>query len=203
MSSTVFRDVVLLAVLGFVFMVVAMLPYLNPEATKDETEPPGNVVVTVTWPPGNTDVDTWVTGPGEPLAVGYSNHNGLLWNLLRDDLGTQPDLTGLNFENAYTRGVPAGEYVVNVHCYRCPVLPVRVAVEVALKTDLAGKGGMRVLATTSLDIVSAGQELTALAFRLREGGELVEGSMDSVYRPLRAASQGGDRFGNRWQRWQP
>lgn len=185
MNSTIFRDVLLLLLLGFVAMVVWMLPHLNPPALEFDTEAPGNVIAHIVWPEGNTDVDMWVTGPGEAQPVGYSNKGGLLWNLLRDDLGTMPDATPLNYENAYTRGIVPGEYVVNVHCYRCPVLPVPVQVEVSIQTDDGDKSSMRIIATTSVTLGLDGEERTALRFRLTREGELVAGSMNHVFRPLR------------------
>lgn len=185
-TGTVFRDFTLLMVLGFVAMVVWLLPHVNPPAQSAEAEPPGNVVVAITWPLGDIDVDLWVTGPGEFTPVGYSNKGGVLFNLLRDDLGNLPDATPLNYENAYSRGVIAGEYVVNVHCYRCPTLPQRVDVEVSINDGASGKG-TRLVATTSAELRVNGQERTALRFRLDARGNLEPGSVNNVYRPLRAA----------------
>lgn len=190
MNNTVFRDFVLLMVMGFVAMVVWMLPHINPPATDMDTEPPGNVVAHILWPEGNTDVDLWVTGPGEVRPVGYSNKGGLLWNLLRDDLGTSPDATPLNYENAYTRGITPGEYIINVHCYRCPVPPVPVDVEISLKTDDGAKSDMKILATTKAILEMTGEELTALRFKLTKDGELVKGSLNHLFQPLRAHKEG-------------
>lgn len=189
-SGTVFRDFTLLMVLAFVCMVVWLLPHVNPPADDAAAPPPGNVIVAITWPEGNTDVDMWVMGPGEMNPVGYSNKGGVLFNLLRDDLGTLPDATPLNYENAYTRGITAGEYIVNVHCYRCPVVPQRVSVEVSVNDGKPGKG-MDPVATTALDLTANGQEKTALRFKLDDKGRLVPSSLNAVFRPLRAA-KGGD-----------
>lgn len=186
MNSTIFRDVLLLLLLGFMAMVVWMLPHINPPAKDAEAEPPGNVIAHITWPEGNNDVDMWVTGPEEMQPVGYSNKGGLLWNLLRDDLGNSPDATSLNYENAFTRGIVAGEYIVNVHCYRCPITPVPVQVEVSVKTENGNKSSMKILATTSVTLGIEGEEQTALRFRLTPEGELVPGSLNHVFRPLRA-----------------
>ena len=185
-SSTVFRDFTLLMVLGFVAMVVWLLPHVNPPASQSHADPPGNVVVAITWPEGDIDVDLWVTGPGELNPVGYSNKGGVLFNLLRDDLGSMPDATPLNYENAYSRGLLEGEYIVNVHCYRCPVVPQKVAVEVSANDGAAGKGSRRI-ATTSLELTANGQERTALRFRLDAAGKLVPDSLNSIFRPLRNA----------------
>jgi hypothetical protein len=187
MNRTVFRDLMMLMLLGFVAMVIWMLPFINPPATDNNSEPPGNVVAHITWPEGDTDVDMWVSGPGEIRPVGYSNHNGVLWNLLRDDLGKMPDATPLNYENAYTRGILSGEYIINVHCYRCPVLPVPVQVEVSVKRKGTGKQGMRILAVTTVKLETNGEELTAVRFKLDRDGQLVKGSMNHFYEPLRAS----------------
>jgi hypothetical protein len=189
-TGTVFRDFSLLMVLGFVAMVIWLLPHVNPPASSSDADPPGNIVVAITWPEGNTDIDLWVTGPGEPRPVGYSNKGGVLFNLLRDDLGNFPDATPFNYENAYSRGIVAGEYIVNVHCYRCPVVPQTVHVEVSINDGKPGKG-MKPLATTSVELSRTGEERTALRFTLTADGTLVENSLNNVFRPLRSAAVSG------------
>jgi hypothetical protein len=208
MGRTTFRDLLMIMLLGFVFMIVAMIPHLNPPATEDDAEPPGNVIAHITWPKGNIDVDMWVMGPGEIVPVGYSNKGGLLWNLLRDDLGGN-DATDLNYENAYTRGIIPGEYIINVHCYRCYTFPVPVTVEVSVKRESDGntKTPLRVIATTLVELHSNGEEATALRFTLDREGNLEPGSMNHVFRPLRAMKKssagdhhpGGMRMKSAWE----
>ena len=62
------------------------------------------------------DVDLWVQAPRE-VPVGFWNLGGTTFNLLRDDLGGEGDATNENYEISYSRGIPPGEYVVNVHMY--------------------------------------------------------------------------------------
>ncbi len=202
MGKRTFLDMLMIMLLGFVFMIISMLPHLNPPATEDNSEPPGNVIAHITWPKGNTDVDMWITGPGELVPVGYSNKGGRLWNLLRDDLGDQTDATDINYENAYTRGITPGEYIINVHCYRCPILPVPVDVEVSVKRDDDNgvKTPLKIIATTRVTLHQAKEELTAIRFKLDKDGNLEEGSMNHVYRELRAMTSddhdmGGDPRG--------
>jgi hypothetical protein len=185
-TGIVFRDFSMLMVLGFVAMVVWLLPHVNPPADSSEAEPPGNLIVAITWPEGDTDIDLWVTGPGELKPVGYSNKGGVLFNLLRDDLGDRPDATPLNYENAYSRGIVPGEYIINVHCYRCPVVPQKVHVEVSINDGNSRKGTRRV-ASTSLELTANGQEKTALRFKLDGAGKVEPDSLNAVFRPLRAA----------------
>ena len=187
MSRTLFRDFLFLAMFVFVIMVVWMLPFLNPVATDDDVEPPGNLIAYITWPEGATDVDLWVHGPGEPNPVGYSNKGGVLWNLLRDDLGMRPDATPINFENSYTRGILPGHYIINVHCYTCPVVPVKVHVELTIKvTD----DKIEPLASTVVELQRNKEELTAIRFDLTSDGKIVPGSMNHVYQSLRTWAPG-------------
>jgi len=186
-SSNVWKDFTMLLVMAFFVMVVWMLPHLNPPAVEDRDEPPGNLIVHISWPKGNTDVDLWLMAPGEPRAVGYSNKSGAIWNLLRDDVGDGVDMTDLNYENAYTRGIPPGEYVFNLHCYRCPVLPVEVVMEIRVKSPEGDKGSAPLLQTRAT-LVSNSEEITAVRFRLDKSGKLVEGSMNHFFEQLRAAT---------------
>jgi hypothetical protein len=104
-DATVFRDVILLALLGFVTIVVLLLPHLNPPTKEEQASPAaGNLIVEVRWADQiDADVDLWVEAPGDE-AVGYSNKGGHIFNLLRDDLGHKGDITGLNYEMAFSRG---------------------------------------------------------------------------------------------------
>jgi hypothetical protein len=186
-GDVVFRDVIFLALAGFVAMVLLLLPFINPPATANEGTPaPGNVIVELNWPKEmDTDVDLWVEAPGD-APVGYSNKGGLIFNLLRDDLGSQSDVTDINYEVSYSRGVPAGEYTVNAHLYRdmSGRLPVPVSISVSVKPtpQIAAK---RIL-TTKLELQHQGQELTAFRFSLDEDGNLVVGSVYDLPKPLRS-----------------
>ena len=168
-----------------------ILPLINPPAKEDNTEPPGNVIASIVWPEGNNDVDMWLTGPQELNPVGYSNKSGLLWNLLRDDVGDGVDATPLNYENAYTRGILEGEYIVNVHCYRCSKFPIPVTLEIGVKKD--DESGTRTLVTTSAELNRNGQEITMLRFKLDKDANLVQGSMSDLFKQLRDKSSDGTR----------
>src|SRR3546814_9135229 len=90
-DGTVFRDVLMLALLGFMVIVVVLLPHLNPPTKAAASDPPGNIIVEVRWPDDiDVDVDLWVKGPTS-RPIGYSNQSGPLFNLLRDDLGRARD----------------------------------------------------------------------------------------------------------------
>lgn len=183
-ADTVFRDMLFIVLFGFIACVVLLLPFVNPpaEASDKDADPPGNVLIEARWADGlAADVDLWVQGPdGNP--VGYSRKSGPLFNLLRDDLGSAGDVGPLNYETSYSRGVLAGEYVVNVHAYRGKY-PVEVFVVASVKTSPHQSAQPLVKATVTLD--REGQELTAFRFRLTADGRLVPGSVSKVFRGVR------------------
>lgn len=186
-SDTVFRDVIFLALAGFVAIVLLLIPHLNPPAkAENDTPSPGNVIVELRWPDEiNADVDLWVEAPGD-VPVGYSNKGGLVFNLLRDDLGLHADFSQLNYEVSYSRGIPEGEYTVNLHLYRdlSGKLPINANVVVSIKPspDQAAK---QVLATKVL-LKTEGEEVTAFRFSLDQKARLVKGSVHDLPKPLRS-----------------
>jgi hypothetical protein len=187
-GGTVFRDVVMLALAGFVVLVIMLLPHLNPPGAKtaDDTTPPGNVIVEVRWPDEiDADVDLWVQAPGD-IPVGYSNKGGAAFNLLRDDLGKRVDVTGLNYETSYSRGIVPGEYTVNLHLYRNPSRTYPVPVTVVTSVKQSASQAARQLLASKVMLAREGEEMTVYRFRLTEAGALVAGSVHSLDKPLRA-----------------
>ncbi len=182
--GTVFRDVILLALIGFVAMVIMLLPHVTPK--KEETEEqkaPGNVVVEMHWPNSMPyDVDLWVQAPRE-IPVGFWNMGGHTFNLLRDDLGGEFDATDENYEISYSRGIPQGEYIVNVHMYGplTPGVTLPVTVVVSVKPKY---GDLSQILKTTVNLTRRNQEETAYRFRLDADGELVEGSVSTLRRSL-------------------
>lgn len=189
-SGTIFRDVIMLALCGFVAVVVLLLPHINPKVEAKEQQtiaPPGDVVVEILWPDTlDVDVDLWVLAPGD-VPVGYSNKGGYYFNLLRDDLGHRADPTNINYEVSYTRGAPAGEYVVNLHLYRNNdgVYPVPVKVLASLRRS--DRFTTTRLVETRVELNREGREVTAFRFTLGANGELVAGSVNSLQKDLRSA----------------
>jgi hypothetical protein len=187
--GTVFRDTIMLALAGFVSIVVLLLPHINSKAKEADSadRAPGNVIVEIQWADGlDADVDLWVRAPGD-RPVGYSNKAGAFFNLLREDLGKQMDVTDLNYEVAYTRGTPAGDYIVNLHLYRALTKSIPVNVKVVASVRLNAQGDSQPLVTTTVPLNKVGQELTAIRFSLDSQGRLIAGSLNSLYKPLRSA----------------
>ena len=189
-GDTVFRDVIMLALAGFIAIVIILLPHLNPPAKAVESAPPpGNIIVEIRWADAlDTDVDLWVQAPGD-VPVGYSNQSGVIFNLLRDDRGHRDDVSKVNYEVAYTRGMPAGEYTVNVHLYRnmSDKLPIPVTVVASVKANPKVSAIRLVKSDVALEYLN--QELTVFRFRLNEKGKLVPGSVHTLPKKLRTAAR--------------
>jgi hypothetical protein len=185
MTPILVRDLLMNMLLGLTALVVLVLAQINPIAKNnpDSTKPPGAIAVTIAWPAGNYDVDLWVIGPGEKKAVGYSNKSGVLFSLLRDDLGITNDSGPLNLENAFARDMPAGEYIINIHGFSIGEKPLPVHIEVSL-----GRETMTLLVNTDMDIGQK-QERTVVRFSLDDQGRVIPESVNRVFRPLRSATK--------------
>ena len=183
-TGTVFRDVILLALIGFVAMVVMLLPHISPKKNQTEDhKAPGNVIVEMHWPSEMPyDVDLWVKAPNEG-PVGFWNQGGEVFNLLRDDLGAEGNATNENYEVSYSRGIPPGEYVVNAHMYGYIKTGVKVPVKIVVSVKRPMEDVRQILQTT-INLLHQNQEVTAFRFRLDGEAELVPGSVSTLRRPL-------------------
>jgi hypothetical protein len=198
-SDVVFRDVITLALLGFVALVIIMLPHINPPLKKDEAksiDPPGNVIVEARWDDGvDADIDLWVQGP-EDVPVGYSNLSGQLFSLLRDDIGKRNDASELNYENSYSRGIRPGEYIVNLHMYfnRASTWPIKAKVLVSLVKTRGTSRYTEQILVSDVNLTRLGEEKTVFRFKLDKDGNLVKSSVNAAEKLLRTEPQGGFDF---------
>ncbi len=187
-GGIIFRDVTLLALSGFVALVVMMIPFINPIAEAEQetnaTEP-GNVIVEIHWPQElDADVDLWVKAPGD-MPIGYSNKGSALVNLLRDDLGHFNDLTESNYEVTYSRGIVAGEWTVNLHAFRMdPGQPPPYAIRTVVSVMRPEFNRPKQILEKVTDLTRLGQERTVFRFKLSEEGKLIRGSTNDLQRPL-------------------
>ena len=187
-SGFIFRDVILNTLLFFAVIIIITIPFINPigKKTAERLEPPGNVIVNISWNKDiDADVDLWVEAPGD-VPVGYSNQSGNIFNVLRDDLGNFNDALKINFENAYSRGAPAGEYIINLHLYRVSNWedPVDVNIEILVKNHESSKIN-KILHTTAT-LTHVGHELTVFRFILDDNGDLDDNSIHNTFIPLRS-----------------
>jgi hypothetical protein len=191
-TDTVFRDVILLALAGFMAIVLLLLPHINPPGKVEDTadDPPGNVIVELFWDnERDVDVDLWVRAPGD-VPVGYSNRGGIFFNLLRDDLGNYKDTTPINYEVAYSRGIASGEHITNVHLYRydgSTFGPINVKLLITV-VDPDTKVRNQIL-ERDLVMETEGEEITVFRFRLNESGALDPDSVNNLPVALRTGSK--------------
>ena len=176
------------------FMLIVALLILEVQQVKKETKTedektPGNISVYVFWPDNiDMDIDTHLSAPGGEH-VWFAQLAGPTWNLLRDDTGMPGSIAGRdprNFENAYTRGIPAGEYIVNVHVYRGKptMYPVQVEVEVRITADVTkGKSAQKIV-SQKVTVYRTGEEATAVRFRIDDKMTLVPGSVNHVFKSI-------------------
>lgn len=162
-------------------VIVIVLTQVNPKAkpSEESTKPPGDIMVCIFWQGGH-DVDLWGTAPGQAKATGYSNKNGEVLDLVRDDLGKDA-LTRPRTECQFARGLPDGRWVFNIHGFSINAPEVMVHAEIRL----GGEFGFSLLLERDLTIKQR-QERTIAQFRLA-GGKVVPGSVSEVAVPLRSA----------------
>src|SRR5258708_18723243 len=176
--------------LGFAYLVVGAVALAHVRKQQEETSgatPPGAVMVDIRWDDKiDADVDLWVQAPGD-VPVGYSNKAGMIFNLLRDDLGHSGDPNSMNYEVAYGRGRWPGEYTVNAMLYRSRdrSLPLPVHAQVLLQDD--GGAGQQVVAS-NVEFSFEGQEMTVFRFRLDDKGAFVADSVNRIHKDLRSAA---------------
>lgn len=186
--NVVFRDMLTLALAGILVILMILLPHINPpkKENSEDIKTPGNLIVELIWDKNiNVDLDLWVAGPsGGP--VGFSNQNGKLFNLLRDDLGNFNDITELNYENSFSRGIPDGKYSVNVHWYTnsAKVEQVNARIVVSIKKNETRTTTKKVL-TREITLTDVGREVTIFNFMI-EDGELIPETVNSE--PVRMVS---------------
>lgn len=183
-SGTIFRDVIMLALIGFVAMVILLLPHLKKSAVEaQDHRAPGNLIVEMHWPSDMPyDVDLWVMGPNS-TPVGFRNQGNQIFNLLRDDLGVEGDATNENYEVSYSRGIAAGDYIVNVHMYSLVPPGVKIPVKVVISVRKDMEATKQIL-QTEIVLVRRNQEETAFRFRVTGDGDLVENSVTTLRQRL-------------------
>ena len=183
-TDTVFRDMTMLALSGFVIIVLLLLPWLNIVAQDEATkEPSGSVIVEVLWPDDrNVDVDLWVKSPDD-AAVGFSNMAGYYFNLLRDDRGTQFDTTPINYEISYSRGIAAGEYQANLHLYATdggPPINAKVIISVVEPDQRARTAIIK----KDVTLKKFNEEITVARWTLSNKGKLKPDSVHALKKSL-------------------
>jgi len=174
-TSDPFTDLLFNALLGFTFLFLIAIMFMNPIAKKGIIDPKAEYIITIAWPDNNPDdVDTWVEDPNGNL-IWFRNREAGLVHLDRDDRGQINDTITVNGEKIQNplnqevvtiRGVVPGEYVVNVHYYATETgLPLPVTVKVA-KVNPA----LEIVYYGNTILEKKGDEKTAVRFVIDKSG---------------------------------
>ena len=190
-NDVVFRDVILLALTGFISMVILLIPFVNPPTEEESSStPPGNVIVELFWDnKRDVDIDLWVQAPDD-IPVGYSNKGGLFFNLLRDDLGIYKDNSPVNYEVSYSRGISKGTYIANVHLYREDKSPFQpIIAELLISVVDPDTNKRRQILKTTKKLEEIGKEITVFQFELDKKGKLNKNTINNEYVMLRSGNK--------------
>ncbi|MGV6825343.1 MAG: hypothetical protein ACWA5Q_00045 [bacterium] len=177
-STDPFTDLLFNALLGFTFLFLVSIMFMNPIAKLGNVKMKAEYMITITWPDQRPDdIDLWVQDPyGE--TVSYLKKDAGWLHLDRDDQGNvkdtvmvdgQPVVYPVNQEVVTIRGIVAGEYVVNLYHYEDrsgePV-PVNVKIEKV-------NPSLQVVFLDDVELQEQYQEKTVLRFTLSGDGSFI------------------------------
>ena len=173
-----FTDLLFNALLGFVFLFMVAILFMNPIAKLGTANLKAEFIITLTWPDNQPDdLDIWVEDPHGEI-VSYLQREAGWLHLDRDDRGSLNDtieingekiLHPINQEVVTMRGIISGEYVVNVYYYESVT---RGPVSATVQIDKINP----VLETVFFDRIvleSQDVEKTVVRFRVSDRGEVV------------------------------
>ena len=177
LRSDPFTDLLFNALLGFTFLFLVAIMFMNPEAKSGIIDPKAEYIITITWEDNSPDdVDTWVEDPEGQILWFRTPEAGLL-HLDRDDRGLVNDtitIAGeevqnpLNQEVVTLRGVVKGEYIVNLHYYASETgTPVDVNVRLVKVNPK-----LEVIYYGTVNLEKRGDEKTAVRFKIGGDGDV-------------------------------
>ena len=176
-KSDPFTDLLFNALLGFTFLFLVAIMFMNPEAKSGIIDPKAEYILTITWEDYNEDdIDVWVENPDGNVLWFKDPEQGLL-HLDRDDRGMLNDVimvngeelqNPLNQEVVTLRGVVTGEYIVNLHYY-ATITEKPVDVNVRL---VKVNPSLEVIYYDIVTLEKAGDEKTAFRFRIGRNGKI-------------------------------
>jgi hypothetical protein len=172
-----FTDLLFNALLGFTFLFLVAIMFMNPEAKSGIIDPKAEYIITVTWEDNSPDdIDTWIEDP-EGQLIWFRNPAAGLLHLDRDDRGLINDtitingeevLNPLNQEVVTLRGVVPGEYVLNIHYY---ATETEKPVDVNIRLDKVNPR-LEVKYYETVTLEKKGDEKTALRFKVSKDGDI-------------------------------
>lgn len=177
LRSDPFTDLLFNALLGFTFLFLVAIMFMNPEAKTGIIDPKAEYILTITWEDNSPDdVDVWVEDPDGQIVWFRTPEAGLL-HLDRDDRGLVNDTITINGEEVQNplnqevvtlRGVVQGEYVVNLHYYASETgKPVDVNVRLAKVNPK-----LEIVYYGTVNMEKRGDEETAVRFSIGRDGNI-------------------------------
>jgi hypothetical protein len=187
-----------LQVVAFLFFLALLA--MNPEAKQGKIDTKAEFIVTMTWPDNHPDdIDLYVEDPLGNIVWYHVREAGFMV-LDRDDRGGLNNSIMVNGKKVFSpireesvsiRGIVAGEYTVNVQYYLATQnAPVPVSVKVEKINPM-----VEVIHYDTIILTHAGQEKTAVRFRIAEDGSVIdlnhtEKSLVQLTRSVRRGSGG-------------
>jgi hypothetical protein len=166
-----------LQVVAFLFFIALLV--INPEAKQGKIDSKADFIITMSWPDSHPDdIDLYAEDPLGNIVWYHVREAGFMV-LDRDDRGGLNNSivvdgkrmsSPIRQETVSIRGIVAGEYTVNVNHYLATTnAPVPVAVKVEKINPT-----VEVVHYDTLVLDHAGQERTAVRFRVEDGGRVVD-----------------------------
>ncbi len=190
-----------LQVVAFLFFLALLV--MNPEAKQGKIDTKAEFIVTMTWPDNHPDdIDLYVEDPLGNIVWYHVREAGFMV-LDRDDRGGINNsimvngkriMSPIREESVSIRGIVAGEYTVNVQYYLATQnAPVPVSVKVEKINPM-----VEVIHYDTITLDHAGQEKTAVRFRMAEDGSVTdinhtEKSLVQLTRSVRRSGGGGGK----------
>ena len=166
-----------LQVVAFLFFIALLV--INPEAKQGKIDSKADFIITMSWPDSHPDdIDLYAEDPLGNIVWYHVREAGFMV-LDRDDRGGLNNSiivdgkrmsSPIRQETVSIRGIVAGEYTVNVNHYLATTnAPVSVAVKVEKVNPT-----VEVVHYDTLVLDHAGQERTAVRFRVADSGKVVD-----------------------------
>jgi hypothetical protein len=166
-----------LQVVAFLFFLALLV--MNPEAKQGKIDTKAEFIVTMNWPDNHPDdIDLYVEDPLGNIVWYHTREAGFMV-LDRDDRGGINNsimvngkriMSPIREESVSIRGIVAGEYTVNVQYYLATQsAPVPVSVKVEKINPM-----VEVIHYDTIMLDHAGQERTAVRFRMAEDGSVTD-----------------------------
>lgn len=172
-----FIDLLFNTLMGFSFMFMVSLIFINPKANRASVEKQAEYIISATWPKNLADdIDLWVRAPTGHTVSYIAKEAGWL-HLERDDRGEVNDtllidgkkeIHPINQEIITIRNRHAGEYIVNLYYF---TLQSKPPIPVDIRIDRINPKYETVFRET-INLEKLDQEITAVRFTIKEDGSV-------------------------------